>query len=230
MNRLVGAIVAGVGVLVAALGMIPSHIWRLSGLGGAGHRTADAVLALGIVLVIVGVLWSVAGGRVTLPWARWRLPHVWRVPALLALLVAALLAGAGAAYLAASAGTLHCSPASSLPAGGPPFVQPTLPGQCPAYTIADVRAAILKTCPTSHCFGEVTVTGKPPTIRRIAFISPHGVLECHVELVGPFWNYTVEAPPGPLSTPAAKRVPIRTIDFDLDPRTGSMFQWGLSPV
>ncbi len=56
MNRMTGIILAVVGVILAILAVIPTNLMgRLNGVGGSGHYTADAVLALGVVLLIVGI-------------------------------------------------------------------------------------------------------------------------------------------------------------------------------
>jgi hypothetical protein len=58
---MLGTIIVVVGILVAAVGIIPSHFvlpgnHGLGGLGGQHHLTADALAALGVVIVIVGVV------------------------------------------------------------------------------------------------------------------------------------------------------------------------------
>lgn len=56
MNRGLGLILVILGVVISVLGALPTGWFgRLSGLGGSGHLTADAVVAVGVVLIVLGL-------------------------------------------------------------------------------------------------------------------------------------------------------------------------------
>ena len=58
MNRMVGLIAVILGVVVGVVGALPTK-WlsgRLDGIGGSGHLTADAVVAVGVVLLLLGLV------------------------------------------------------------------------------------------------------------------------------------------------------------------------------
>jgi hypothetical protein len=153
------------------------------------------------------------------------------VPALLILLVT-LVVGVGAAYVAGT-GAPHCGSQPTSATYGLPFVHPTRPGQCPAYTIADVRAFITaRYLHSDRLPGAVTVSGKPPTIQRIAFVSRDSVLVCLVVLAGPFWGDPMGAPvPFPVPANAtpdhSHQTPSATAYFVLDARTGNLLTYSV---
>ncbi len=55
-KRMLGLLLTVLGVIVGALGAIPSGLaGRLNGVGGSGHLTADGVLGVGVLLVLGGL-------------------------------------------------------------------------------------------------------------------------------------------------------------------------------
>jgi hypothetical protein len=57
MNRVLGVAGVIVGVALGVVGVLPTHWFgRLNGLGGSGHLSADGVVALGVVVLIVGII------------------------------------------------------------------------------------------------------------------------------------------------------------------------------
>jgi hypothetical protein len=64
MNRLTSSILAVVGIIIAAVGAIPSGLaGRLNGVGGSGHITADVLVGIGGVVFLVGVYGLLRGQR-----------------------------------------------------------------------------------------------------------------------------------------------------------------------
>lgn len=57
MSRAVAAILAVVGLIVLAVGLYPSGLLgRLNGVGGfSDHKSADVVVVLGAILLVVGI-------------------------------------------------------------------------------------------------------------------------------------------------------------------------------
>jgi hypothetical protein len=172
------------------------------------------------------------------------------VPALLAMLVAAFLVGEDAAYLHEYSRQSAPS-ASGWSSPGSPFLPPTHPGAYPSYTVADVRAFLAKTLPSDRAFGNVTATGKPWTVVRIAFITQDeattlmrggaerdgdlsagggGRLLCSIQLYGPFLliGHSLGISLRTNGDPE-KLQPVATVYAILDAGTGNLLVWGAHP-
>jgi hypothetical protein len=104
----------------------------------------------------------------------------------------------------------------------------------PAFTVEDVRAYYQ----TNPFHGGPTVSGTPPTIVSIKFITsqqartlmgdesvsrPDGALVCYVELLGPFFPTCVSVPPGQ-ALPATVDGGVEVFDV----QTGNLLVWGLA--
>ncbi|MGO8949630.1 MAG: hypothetical protein ACLQUY_18660 [Ktedonobacterales bacterium] len=56
MNRGLGLISIVLGIVVVVVGVLPTGWFgRLSGVGGSGHLTADVLVIIGVVLLVLGL-------------------------------------------------------------------------------------------------------------------------------------------------------------------------------